>query len=81
MPATPVGDAYVPADRAGAHQETYPLDVWLCLDCGLAQLVDIVDPELLGPEVLRDDQQVHGALRGAAPDHAIHVVGVAMNDS
>jgi SAM-dependent methyltransferase len=47
MPATPVGDAYVPADRAGVRQETYPLDVWLCLDCGLAQLIDVVDPKLL----------------------------------
>lgn len=47
MAATPVGDAYLPISRAAEHQETYPLDVWLCLDCGLAQLVDVVDPELL----------------------------------
>lgn len=47
MPATPVGDAYVPADRITEPQATYPLDVWLCRDCGLAQLVDVVDPEVL----------------------------------
>jgi len=47
MPATPVGDAYVPAHLPPPPQETFPLDVWLCLDCGLAQLIDIVDPELL----------------------------------
>lgn len=47
MPATPVGDAYVPAERLHAPQKTYPLDVWLCLDCGLAQLIDIVDPKVL----------------------------------
>ncbi|MCX7412428.1 MAG: class I SAM-dependent methyltransferase [Planctomycetia bacterium] len=47
MPATPVGDAYVSADRIADHQATYPLDVWLCKDCGLAQLMDVVDPALL----------------------------------
>lgn len=47
MPATPVGDAYVTADHLGEPQETFPLDVWLCGDCGLAQLIDVVDPELL----------------------------------
>lgn len=47
MPATPVGDAYVTAAHLAEPQDTFPLDVWLCGDCGLAQLIDIVDPELL----------------------------------
>jgi SAM-dependent methyltransferase len=47
LAATPVGDAYVPAEHVDKPQETYPLDVWLCRQCGLAQLVDIVDPTVL----------------------------------
>jgi SAM-dependent methyltransferase len=47
MAATPVGDAYVRAEHLNETQETYPLDLWLCGGCGLAQLVEMVDPEVL----------------------------------
>ncbi len=47
LAATPVGDAYVLAEHLDQPQETYPLDIWLCRKCGLAQLVDIVDPKVL----------------------------------
>ena len=47
LKATPVGDAYVPAEHLDKPQETYPLDLWLCRKCGLAQLIDIVDPKVL----------------------------------
>ena len=47
LAATPVGDAYVPAAHLDKPQETYPLDLWLCRTCGLAQLIDIVDPSIL----------------------------------
>lgn len=44
---TPVGDAYVPADKLKIIQETYPLDLYLCKNCGHVQMLDIVDPEIL----------------------------------
>jgi SAM-dependent methyltransferase len=47
MTATPVGDAYVSAEHLDNPQQTYPLDLWLCRSCGLAQLVEVVDPEVL----------------------------------
>lgn len=47
MAATPVGDAYVSPEHLDKPQETYPLDLWLCRSCGLAQLVEVVDPEVL----------------------------------
>jgi SAM-dependent methyltransferase len=47
LAATPVGDAYVPAEHLDKPQETYPLDLWLCRSCGLTQLIDIVDPKVL----------------------------------
>jgi SAM-dependent methyltransferase len=47
LAATPVGDAYVPAAHLDKPQQTYPLDLWLCRACGLAQLIDVVDPAIL----------------------------------
>ena len=42
---TPLADAYVPPERAGEVQETYPLDLFLCRRCGLSQLLDVIHPE------------------------------------
>jgi len=47
MAASPIADAYVSRERLGERQETYPLDLYLCLDCGHVQNVDVVDPEIL----------------------------------
>jgi SAM-dependent methyltransferase len=47
MAPSPIGDAYVTADRLGEYQGKYPLDLYLCLDCGHAQNVDVIDPEIL----------------------------------
>ncbi|MEG4799124.1 class I SAM-dependent methyltransferase [Microcoleus sp. ARI1-B5] len=45
--ATPPGDRYVSSEYLDEHQETYPLDLYLCRSCGLLQLLDVVDPEVL----------------------------------
>ncbi len=42
-----LADAYVPASRLSEPQERYPLDVFLCRDCGHVQLLDVVDPRVL----------------------------------
>jgi SAM-dependent methyltransferase len=47
MAPTPPGDHYVTSDALGVPQESYPLDLAMCGECGLAQLPDVVDPELL----------------------------------
>ena len=44
---TPLADDYVPADRLGEVQETYPLDLFLCLGCGHLQLLDVLNPEVI----------------------------------
>ena len=42
-----IGDAFVTADRLSEPQDVYPLDCYLCLDCGHLQNLDVVDPDVL----------------------------------
>src|SRR5215475_11971412 len=42
-----IGDAFVTADRLQEKQELYPLDCYLCGDCGHLQNLDVVDPDIL----------------------------------
>lgn len=44
---TPPANAFVPAAGLGRAQETFPLDVFFCGDCGHVQLLDVVDPRVL----------------------------------
>ena len=44
---TPVGDAYVPADRVNQQQETFPLELVLCGACWNVQLRHVVDPNMM----------------------------------
>jgi hypothetical protein len=45
-PCPPV-DAYVTAAQLNEPQQSFPLDLFLCCDCGHAQLLDVVSPRLL----------------------------------
>jgi NAD(P)-dependent dehydrogenase (short-subunit alcohol dehydrogenase family) len=44
---TPVGDDYIASDRLNEIQDVYPIDLFLCHNCGLVQLLDVIDPEVL----------------------------------
>lgn len=44
---TPPANAFVRAEERDRPQQTFPLDVFFCEDCGHVQLLDVVDPELL----------------------------------
>jgi hypothetical protein len=42
----------------------------------------IIDAKILRPKVLTADQETHaGTSVGTAPDDALHVVGIAVNDA
>jgi len=47
MPKTPIGDLYIKEDRLFDQQSTYPLSVYFCNDCGLIQLLDVINPEII----------------------------------
>jgi SAM-dependent methyltransferase len=44
---TPPANAFIAEAELVRPQETFPLDVFFCEDCGHVQLLDVVDPELL----------------------------------
>ena len=44
---TPIGDAYVSQERRNISQPSYPIDLYLCNACGLAQLLDVIEPNTL----------------------------------
>jgi SAM-dependent methyltransferase len=45
--ASPIADAYISHDRLSERQDTYPLDLYLCNDCGHLQNIDVVNPDIL----------------------------------
>ena len=47
LAASPIADAYVTPEMLNEEQGIYPLDLYLCLDCGHIQNIDIVDPNVL----------------------------------
>lgn len=44
---SPIGDAYIPKEQLNIKQDTYPIDLFMCRECGLFQLLDIIDPAIL----------------------------------
>jgi len=42
-----IGDAFVSKEQLGELQQLFPLDTYICLECGHLQNLDVVDPEIL----------------------------------
>ena len=47
MPATPVADGFYSDEKKHESSKLYDLDLYLCRNCGLAHLCDVVNPELI----------------------------------
>jgi SAM-dependent methyltransferase len=49
---SPIGDAYVTSDKVNVPQLSYPIELHMCKDCGLAQLIDVIDQGILYGEYI-----------------------------
>ena len=47
MASSPIADAYVSKDKLDITQDKYPLDLYLCINCGHVQNIDVVNPDIL----------------------------------
>lgn len=49
---SPIGDAFVTSAQVDVPQPSYPIDLYMCRQCGLAQLIDVIAPEILYGEYI-----------------------------
>ena len=52
LKSSPIGDAYITSDKINIPQQNYPIDLYMCNNCGLAQLIDVIDPDILYGEYI-----------------------------
>ena len=91
MTPTPPGDHYVTAAEVDTPQATYPMDLVMCGSCALAQLPDVVNPELLYRDYIYNtsislglvqhfDRYAEAVIARLAPPPGSLVVDVGSND-
>lgn len=88
---TPPGDIYPSKDEVGKEQKTYPLDLYLCNDCGSIQLRDVINPKILYGKYIYQTavslglsnhfkQAAQGIIDYVKPDKDDLVVDIGSND-
>lgn len=88
---TPLADSYVPKDKLSEKQELYPLDLYLCGDCGFSQVLDVVQPQVIYFDYLYETKTSLGlvdhfkgyaadAMKAIKPAQGSLVVDIGSND-
>ena len=60
----PLAEKYTTADQPVETEEFYPVDLWMCRDCGHVQIVDVIDSKNLW-----DDYTYHSGQTKGIVDH------------
>lgn len=71
---TPLADSYIPMQQLGKEQEVFPLDLYLCRDCGHLQLLHVVHPEAIYYEYIYETKSSLGLVNHFR-EYAEEVVG------
>lgn len=89
--STPIGDDFIPSDRLDKIQNEYPLELNFCRDCGLFQLVGIINPELIYREYMYEtsislglkahfQDYVNDVMRRINPPKGALIIDIGCND-
>lgn len=73
MTSTPIGDDFIPPERLDEVEELYPLEVDFCRDCGLLQLVNVINPEITHRDYLYETSTSPG-LKAHFQDYVDEVI-------
>lgn len=65
----PLAEKYTTADQPAGENDSYPVDLYMCLECGHVQLLDVIDSEMLW-----DDYTYHSGQTKGIVEHFEEVV-------
>jgi hypothetical protein len=63
MAAMPIGDEYLPKSKLAKEQPLFPVEMFLCEQCGHAQLLDVIDPGSIYSEYIYRTSDSLGLVR------------------
>jgi hypothetical protein len=52
---TPIGDAFLAPEKKNQKQKIFPIDLYLCNSCGLAQLINVIRSDVLCGDYIEID--------------------------
>jgi hypothetical protein len=56
----PLAEKYVTKDQLNQKDELYPVDLYMCRDCGHVQILDVIDPKFLWQDYTYHSGQTRG---------------------
>jgi len=56
----PLAEKYVTANELATPEQLYPIDLYMCRDCGHVQILDVIDPALLWNDYTYHSGQTRG---------------------
>ena len=74
FPKLPIGDKYMPEDKAHLTKEVFELDIMMCQDCNHYQNSGFVNPDLIYSFYLSRPAATNPNLAEAFKDYATHLV-------